>query len=202
VRVLSTHDQILDDAAQQVFFGCTFPADPAYRLEIQRLARRAGEALAAASAVGVVSIDFVCERLTGNRWRTYALEVNLRMGGGTAPVFMLHGLVQGSYDESTGEYRTPEGSPRYYHACDRLQRDVYRFLDPDAVLDTALRNGLHYSCATRSGAAFYMLAAMPEWGKLGIVTIDTTLSSANDRYDELVAALEAEGNRRRCAVRG
>lgn len=194
VRVLSTQDQVLSGPEKQIFVGGTFPADPRYRAEIRGLARRVGETLAAKSVVGVLSVDFLSAR-DGAGWRHYGLELNLRMGGGTAPYFLLNGLVEGAPDERTGDYLAPGGEPRCYFATDRLQHDRYRVLGPDDVVDAALRHGLHYRDATRSGVAFYMLGAL-EIGRLGVVAVDRTCAAATARYDETVAVLDAESGRR------
>jgi hypothetical protein len=178
-RILSTQDQMLSGAANQIYIGGTFPADTEYRGEIQELALRVGKTLATKSVVGLLSVDFLSARTTTG-WQHYGLEVNLRMGGGTAPYFLLHGLVEGEFDTQSGNYLEPDGEPRCFFATDRLQHDRYRALEPSDVVDTALRNGLHYSGATRDGAAFYMLGAL-EIGRLGVVAIDRTRASATLR---------------------
>ncbi len=194
VRILSTQDQLFTGAANQIYVGGTFPADAEYRREIQDLALRVGKTLAAKSVVGLLSIDFLSAR-TASGWRHYGLEINLRMGGGTAPYFLLHGLVEGEFDAQSGNYLGPDGEPRCFFATDRLQHDRYRLLGPDVVVDAALRNGLHYSGASRDGAAFYMLGAL-EIGRLGVVAVDRTCASASFRYEQVVAMLDAESGQR------
>ncbi|WP_239340451.1 peptide ligase PGM1-related protein [Frankia sp. CiP3] len=188
-RVVSTHDQILGGPSGQMFLGCVFPAHPAARRQIQALALRAGKALADRGVLGHLSIDFVVEPATAGG-ACHALEINLRMGGATAPTFLLRGLVQGEFDEATGEYRTPEGAPRCYQASDRVQNSAYRGLTPDDVLDTALRAGLLYSNARRTGVAFYMLGALADVGKLGLVAIETDPGRAELLYHRTIAALD------------
>ncbi|MEU9607606.1 peptide ligase PGM1-related protein [Streptomyces sp. NPDC048057] len=203
-RVVSTHEQVLGGSAGQVFTGCVFPAGPGYRAEIQRLALLAGRALAAKGVLGHLSIDFLVEDPT----RTvpsdgpapaegiHALEINLRMGGATAPFFLMHGAVEGAYAQDTGEYLTPEGEPRCYVATDRAQRDGFERLQPEDVVDVALRNGLHYRQTTRTGAVFYVLGALPGNGKLGVVAVERTVERAQSLYDTLLARVEAAGRRR------
>ncbi|GLW91307.1 hypothetical protein [Actinokineospora globicatena] len=190
VRVLTTHDQVLDG---QIFAGCAFPARTEYRLEIQELALRAAHALAARSVVGISSIDFVSVR-TGATWRHYALELNLRMGGGTAPYFLLHGLVEGAYDPETGRYLTQDGSPRAYFATDRLYRTEYSALSPSDVLDTLVRERFHYHSGSRTGTVGYMLGAL-EIGRFGVVSIDRDVAAAERRHDDLVRAFDARVSR-------
>ncbi|MEU5043292.1 peptide ligase PGM1-related protein [Streptomyces griseorubiginosus] len=194
-QVVSTHEQVLGGAAGQVFVGCTFPAGPAYRTEIQRLALRAGEALAAKGVLGHLSVDFLVEDPVSGQG-IHALEINLRMGGATAPFFLLHGAVEGTYAQDTGEYLTPEGEPRCYVATDRAQREGFELLRPEEVVDIALREGLHYSQATRTGVVFYVLGALPGVGKLGMVAIEKSPEKAQRLYDAMLTAAEAACTRR------
>jgi hypothetical protein len=194
VRILSTQDQLLSGAANQIFVGGTFPAAAEYREEIQELALRVGKTLAAKSVVGPLSVDFLSAR-TASGWGHYGLEINLRMGGGTAPYFLLHGLVEGEFDTQTGNYYAPDGEPRCFFATDRLQHARYRVFQPDDVVDAAMRHGLHYRSATGDGAAFYMLGAL-EIGRLGAVAVDRTPISATLRYEKIVAMLDAESVQR------
>lgn len=189
-RILSTQDQLLAGAAKQIFVGGNFPASAEYRTDIQELALRVGRTLAGESVVGLLSIDFLSSR-TETGWRHYGLEINLRMGGGTAPYFLLHGLVEGEFDAQSGTYLGPDGDPRCFFATDRLQHDGYRDFGPDGVIDAALRKSLHYSGATRDGVAFYMLGAL-EIGRLGVVAVDRTTASATARYEGVVAMLDVE----------
>lgn len=201
VRILSTHDQVLGGTTGQTFIGCSFPAGELYRLRVQELALRAGRALAAKGVIGQLSIDFLADESTPEG-RVHALEINLRMGGTTAPYMFLHGLVEGHYSCESGDYLTPDGQPRYYVASDRLQYDDFRSLAPQDVIDIAIRNRLHYSRETGGGAIFYMFGALPEFGKLGVVAIGRSPESAQRLYDTLVATLEAESSRvRLCAPR-
>ncbi|MBM7776156.1 hypothetical protein JOD54_006360 [Actinokineospora baliensis] len=190
VGVLTTHDQVLDG---QIFAGCAFPARADYRLEIQELALRTARALASRSVVGIASVDFVSVR-SGSRWRHHALELNLRMGGGTAPYFLLHGLVEGGYDPETGRYLTPDGAPRAYFATDRLYRGEYRALSPSDVVDTLVRDRLHYRTGTRTGAVAYMLGAL-EIGRFGVVVVERDTAAAERRYLDLVRAVDARVGR-------
>jgi hypothetical protein len=190
VRLLSTQDQLLSGAANQTFIGGTFPANAEYRAEIQELALRVGKTLAAKSVIGALSVDFLSAR-TSTGWRHYGLEINLRLGGGTAPFFLLHGLVEGELDVQSGNYLEPGGVPRCFFATHWLQNDRYRVLNPDNVIDAALRNSLHYRDATKDGVAFYMLGAL-EIGRLGVIAIDRTCAAAASRYEKIVAMLDVE----------
>ncbi|MEO0373116.1 MAG: carboxylate-amine ligase, partial [Cyanobacteria bacterium P01_A01_bin.17] len=46
VEILSTHDQILGGPSGQIYLGCRFPADAAYRLQLQDLGLKVGQYLA------------------------------------------------------------------------------------------------------------------------------------------------------------
>ncbi|OLR94901.1 hypothetical protein BJP25_09435 [Actinokineospora bangkokensis] len=187
VVVLSTHDQVLGGPCGQTFTGCAFPAQRAYRLRVQELGLRGGRALAAAGVRGHLSIDFVVDEDAPEG--VYALEVNLRMGGATAPFLFTHGLLDGEYDTATGEYRTRDGAPRCYVTSDRVHDDAFRALIQADLVATAERRGLAYDPATALGCFFYALGALPEYGRLGVVAIGADPHDAQRRYDELVNAL-------------
>jgi hypothetical protein len=188
--VLSTQDQTFVGSALQTYAGATFPAHPAYCQMLHELALRAGRSLAAQGAVGIASMDFlaVCE---GGNWHLYALEINLRMGGGTAPLMFLDGLTGGRYQPDVGGYVTPDGRRQCFVSSDRLQHEAYRALGPDGVLEVAYREGLLYDSRDRRGAVLHMLGAVAGFGKMGAVMIDGTVESAKEQYSRLVAALDA-----------
>lgn len=188
--VLSTQDQHFVGAALQTYAGGTLPAHSAYCRELQELALRAGRALAEKGVVGIASMDFLAVRDEG-RWDLYALEINLRMGGGTAPLMFLDGLTEGRYEPEAGRYVTPDGRPQCYVSSDRLQHQSYRELGSDGVLDVAFGEGLLYTSTEARGAVLHMLGAVPTFGKLGAVMIGRTIESAKEQYRRLVAALDA-----------
>lgn len=86
VRVVSAHDQLVGGQFGQAFAGCRFPAADGRRARVRDLALRTGRVLAEQGVRGPCSVDFVA---TGDQ--VYALEINLRMGGTTAPFMFLHG---------------------------------------------------------------------------------------------------------------
>lgn len=186
VRVVSTHDQLLGGPFGQTFVGCVFPARERYRRQVGELALRAGRALAAEGVLGQCGVDFV---VAGEQ--AYALEINLRMSGTTAPFLLLHGLVGGDYDPASGDYLAPDGRPRYYTASDRIQDDRFRSLRLPELVEIASRRGLHYDPESRTGACYFALGGLPEFGRLGIVAVGASPGRAQRCYDALVAALRS-----------
>ncbi|MEO0869367.1 MAG: carboxylate-amine ligase, partial [Cyanobacteria bacterium J06642_11] len=73
VEILSTHDQILGGPDGQIFLGCRFPADEAYRLELQEMGLRVGEALAKAGALERYSVDFIAVQKSPRDWELQAI---------------------------------------------------------------------------------------------------------------------------------
>ncbi|MDP9831067.1 ATP-grasp domain-containing protein [Kineosporia succinea] len=193
-RVVSTQDQVLGGPERQIFTGATFPARPEYRRQIRRLAGQAGQALAAAGVTGLVSVDFVSAR-TGTHWQHHAVEVNLRMGGGTAPYFFVDALVQGTFDETAEEYVAPDGRPRVYFATDRLIDPAYRSLDPEAAIRALERSGTAFSDASRTGTFGYMLGAL-EIGRLGVISVATALPAARAGYRRVAEELRESSRSR------
>jgi hypothetical protein len=191
VEAISTHDQVLGGRSGQVFLGCRFPADPAYRLDIQAAGLRAAESLRDHGVLGRFAVDFVSVRV-GDGWRHYGIEINLRKGGTTHPFLMLQFLTDGQYDQNTGEFRTSSGRPCCYEASDNLEAARYCGLTPDDLIDIAVMNGLHFHGAAQEGVVFHLLGALSQFGKFGLMAVAETPARASALYGEAIAALERE----------
>jgi PGM1 C-terminal domain len=191
IEPVSTHDQVLGGANGQIFLGCRFPADNAYRLEIQAQGEKAARVLAKKGVLGRFGIDFVSVK-DGDAWRHVAIEINLRKGGTTHPFLMLQFLTDGYYDAASGQFFTPSGQPRCYYASDNLESERYRGLTPYDLVDIAVTNGLHFHAATGEGVAFHLIGALSEFGKLGVVCIGETRARADDFYRRTVEVLDRE----------
>lgn len=196
VEAISTHDQVLGGPTQQEYLGATFPADEAYRLDVQNAGFKAAQKLAEKGVRGRFAIDFMAVR-EGAVWRHYAIEVNLRKGGTTHPFIMLQYLTDGAYEPETGLFRTRSGEARCYYVTDNLQSERYRGLLPADLIDIAVRNGIHFHGATQTGVVFHMIGALSEHGKVGVVCVGQTLEAAHALYRDAVAVLDRE-----CAAAG
>lgn len=191
IGAVSTHDQVLGGANRQIFLGCRFPADKAYRLDVQARGARVARVLAEKGVLGRFGVDFISVK-DGDAWRHVAIEVNLRKGGTTHPFLMLQFLTDGRYDDATGEFLTPSGQPRCYYASDNLESECYRGLTPYDLVDIAVVNGLHFHAATGDGVAFHLIGALSEFGKLGVVCIGESHDRANALYERTVQVLDRE----------
>lgn len=191
VVAVSTHDQVLGGANGQIFLGCRFPADAAYRLDIQAHGAKVAHALASRGVLGRFSVDFLSVK-EGDAWRHLAIEINLRKGGTTHPFLMLQHLTDGRYAAETGEFLTPTGHPRWYYASDNLESPRYRGLTPHHLVDIAAVNGLHFHAATGEGVTFHLMGAISEFGKLGVVCIGETQERADRLYHRTVEVLDRE----------
>jgi len=191
ISVLSTHDQMLGGENSQVFLGATFPADKIYAKEVGRLGAVVAAGLKQQGVIGRFGIDFMSTK-TGNEFKHYAIEINLRKGGTTHPYLMLQFLTQGDYDPEKGEYFMPDGKKRYYFATDNLQRDCYKGLMPHDLIDIAMMNDLHYSNAQEEGVMFHLISALSQFGKVGLVCIGRTPERAVEYYNKVVQVLNDE----------
>jgi hypothetical protein len=193
VHAISTHDQLLGGTSGQVFLGCLFPARSDYRIEIQNAALKIGAVLAAKGVVSRLGIDFLVAREPGEeRFRVWALEINLRMGGTTHPYLALQFLTGGQLDPETGLFRSPRGLTKYYHATDNLKSPAYRGILPEDLIEILTVNGLQYSHNTESGVLFHMIGAISEYGKLGLTAIGNSRDEVDDIYARTLAILDHE----------
>jgi hypothetical protein len=190
-RVVSTHDQLLDEGTGQIFLGCTFPADAAYARELHELGTRVTDVLQQEGVLGRFGVDFR-SHLRDGRWQHTALEINLRKGGTTHPYLMLQFLTDGDYDGGSGQYHTAAGQARCYRASDNLGGPAFRGLTPDDLIDIAVRNDLYFYGAAQRGVMFHLIGALSEHGKLGAVCIAEDHAAAAGLYRETVAVLDRE----------
>ena len=191
IHLISTHDQILGGPSGQVFLGSTFPADEAYRLDIQEAGGRVARVLRDRGALSRFAVDFVSVRRNGT-WTHYAIEVNLRKGGTTHTYMMLQFLTDGAYDKETGLFRTPAGQPCYYYASDNLKNPNYRRLTPADLIDIAVDHDLHFHSSTQEGVVFHLIGALSEFGKLGVLCVGSSHERARRLYNDTVQILDQE----------
>ncbi len=195
-QAISTHDQVLGGPSGQVFEGCTFPADPAYRMDVQETGLKVATVLAERGVVGRFGIDFVSVPQTGEdgalTWEHYAIEINLRKGGTTHPFLTLRFLTDGRYDPESGLFFAQGGKPKYYFASDTLQSPAYKGLLPDDLIDIAVYHDLHFDAAVERGVVFHLVGALSEFGKLGMVCIGDNLQQAQFLYRQTRSVLDQE----------
>jgi PGM1 C-terminal domain len=192
VEILSTHDQILGGPDGQVYLGCRFPANEAYRLPLQELGRQVGENLAAKGALERFGVDFMAVCREGNQWDLQAIEINLRKGGTTHPFMTMKLLTNGRYDRATGLFYSQQQRPKYYIASDNLQKNAYRGLLPQDLIDIIADYRLHFDSSTETGTVFHLMGCLSEFGKLGLTCIGNSFQEAEEIYDRVVAVLDEE----------
>ena len=98
VDLISTHEQVLGGADDQVYLGCRFPCDEAYRLKLHEYGLQVAKSLSEKGARGRFGVDFIAapeKPWDFENWDIYALEINLRQGGTTHPFETMHLLTQG-----------------------------------------------------------------------------------------------------------
>lgn len=188
VEVVSTHDQVLGGPNGQEFSGCTFPAAPDYRLDIQESGRRVGQLLAEKGAIGRFAVDFLSVP-EGDGWRHLAIEINLRKGGTTHPFLVLQFLTDGHYDDETGLFYAPSGEARYYYASDNVRSDRLRGLTPLDLIDLAVEKDLLFHGSRQTGLFLHLIGAASEFGKLGMVCIAESAERAASTYRQHLESL-------------
>ncbi|HLO86246.1 MAG TPA: peptide ligase PGM1-related protein [Nostocaceae cyanobacterium] len=194
VEILSTHDQILGGPDGQIYLGCRFPADEKYRLQLQRLGLQVGEKLAEKGALERFGVDFIAVENEQGSWNIQAIEINLRKGGTTHPFMTLKLLTNGRYELSTGLFYSQQGRPKYYIATDNLQKDRYRGLLPNDLMDIIAHHRLHFDSGTETGTVFHLMGCLSQFGKLGLTSIGDSPQQAEDIYHKVVKVLDQETN--------
>jgi hypothetical protein len=192
VEILSTHDQILGGPDGQIYLGCRFPADAEYRLKLQELGLKVGKNLAAKGALERYGVDFVTVKKENGEWDIQAIEINLRKGGTTHPFMTLKLLTNGRYDLATGLFYSQQGRAKYYIATDNLQKDRYKGLLPNDLMDIIAHHRLHFETGTETGSVFHLMGCLSQFGKLGLTSIGDSPQQAEDIYNKVIKVLDAE----------
>lgn len=192
IEIVSTHDQILGGADNQVYLGAEFPANKEYSLSLAANGRKIAEVLANKGAIGRFAIDFITVKQKDGSWKHYAIEINLRKGGTTHPLLMLQFLTDGKYDETTGEYRTKSGHRRHYFASDNVIHEKYKGLTPDDLIDISIYHDLMFDGATKEGIMFHLIGALSEFGKFGVLCVGTSPEKAREYYSKIIRVLDLE----------
>ncbi len=191
-RLVSSHEQVLGGLTGQSYLGCRFPADDAYRGRLQDEAMKIGRVLSAKGVLGRFAIDFLVYRDAAGDWVSKAIEINLRMGGTTPPFHALEFLTGGALNPDTGLFVTPGGAVKYYSATDNLKSPAYRGLLPEDLFEIVSRHGLGFRHATGTGALFYMIGALSQYGKVGLTCIGNSAAEAQSLFERASAALDRE----------
>ncbi len=192
VEMLSTHDQILGGPTGQSFLGASFPADRAYAWPIMCEARKLGERLAREGVIGRFAVDFVVVQRDDGGWEPYAIEINLRKGGTTAPFLSLQYLTDGQYDAEGGVFRTRRGHEKCYVANDHFGAERYRLFTPDLLLDIISSNRLHFDHLTQTGIMLHMFNNVGTTGEFGVTAVGDSPEHARSIYRRFEEVLEQE----------
>ncbi|MBW4654081.1 MAG: carboxylate-amine ligase [Kaiparowitsia implicata GSE-PSE-MK54-09C] len=193
VDILSTHDQILGGPDGQIFLGCCFPADEAYRQQLQAYGLAVGNVLAAKGVIERYSVDFMAVRASEqNPWDLHAIEINVRKGGTTHPQMTLKLLTGGQYDAQSGLFLSQRGKAKYYVATDNLQSDRYIGLLPDDLMHIIAKHRLHFNPSTEVGSVFHIIGCLSEYGKIGLLSIGNSPKEADAIYHQVIQILDDE----------
>lgn len=186
LEIVSTHDQLLGGPGDQVYLGCRYPADHAYRSEIIAHTTAVGRHLADAGVVGPFAVDYTV--VDGVEPRVRLSEINLRLGGTTHPFGMAHLAMGAGADPRADGLQTEHGT-RVYVASDNLKDPRLIGTTPAAIIARVRAAGLTFDEATHSGITLHMLGALEGYGKLGAVAIAPSHDEAATTFSELTALL-------------
>ena len=191
VILTSTHDELRGGDTGLESIGCLFPADGRWRRSVQDTSLRVGHVLAAKGLVSRLSVEFLARAdPRAGSWRLAGSEINLGVGGSTHPLLAVRFLTGGRLDPETGLFLSPSGEAKFYRATDNLHSEAYRRLLPEDLIDILTMNELHYSARGETGALFYMLGAISELGRAGLLAIGNSVEGAEATFRRTVAALD------------
>ncbi|MCV3213795.1 peptide ligase PGM1-related protein [Plectonema radiosum NIES-515] len=196
VEIFSTHEQIMGGLDNQVYVGCSFPADPVFSIRLKEFGLQIGKNLAKKGALEDFCVDFVAVRQSSDEgefyWELQAVEINLRKGGTTHPFRLLQSLTNGQYDFSSGLFYSQKGTPKYYVAFDKLQKDQYRGFLPSKLIDIIAEHKLHFNNSTETGCIFHLMSCLSEVGRLGFTCVGNSPQEAEEIYNKVIKTLDEQ----------
>jgi hypothetical protein len=193
VTLTSTHDELRGGPIGLASTGCLFPAREEYRPVIQEAGLRVGELLAGRGVTGRLSVEFlVWWDSVADLWRIAGSEINQGFGGTTHPLLAVRFLCEGSVEARTGVFRSITGRPKHYMATDHLEHAAYRGLLPEDLIEILTQRQLHYAPGTESGVLFYMLGALSEYGRVGMLALGNSREEAQAVFGHVVQVLDSE----------
>jgi hypothetical protein len=192
VEMLSTHDQILGGPTGQSFLGARFPADSEYAWPIMEQSLKVGQRLAKEGIIGRFAVDFASAQSDEGGWQHYAIEINLRKGGTTAPFLSLQYLTNGRYDPQQGIFRTTRGDPKFYVASDHVESPDYRLFTPDILFDIVSRHRLHFDHTCQTGIILHMINNIGGAGQFGATAVADSHEEAEDLYQGFLSIIKQE----------
>ena len=192
IEVLTTHDQVLGGESGQTYYGCRFPAAPAYAPVIADHAVAIAGELSRQGVVGRFGVDFVVTR-QADGWSPHAVEINLRSGGTTHPYLALLALTNGTYDPASARFLA-DGVAKHYVASDHIETERLDRLTPDDVLDVIAEADLGWDHDSGTGCVPHMVSGVGVAGRIGVTAIADSPRGAADRLNAVETALtEAAG---------
>src|SRR5262249_18456232 len=190
----STHAELRGGPTGLANHGCRFPADDRYRAAVQESGLGVARTLAAKGLVSRLSIEFLVRGgADGAASELLGSEINFGVGGSTHPLLAVRFLCGGKIDAETGLLRCPSGPPKYYRATDHLQSDAYRSFLPEDLIEILTVNGFNFSPHTECGALVYMLGALTQFGRLGLLAVGSSRGNAEEIFRRTVRKLDEEG---------
>lgn len=195
VEIVSSHEQVLGGADDQVYLGCRFPADSAYKIKLHEYCHKVALSLSEKGARGRFGVDFIAapqKPWDFEHWDIFALEINLRQGGTTHPYETMHLLTGGHYSMTTGVYTSERGQEKYYIASDNVKKSDYQGLLPSDLMTIIGNHNLLFDDSTHTGVVFHLMGCLSQYGKVGVTCIGNTLEDAEDMYAKVVAVLDSE----------
>lgn len=190
LQIVSTHDQLLGGPGDQVYLGCRYPADAAYRHQIIAYTRAVGRHLAEAGVTGPFAVDYiVVDRPEGPR--AHLSEINLRLGGTTHPFGMARMVMGANFDPAADGLASPLGT-RVYIASDNIKEPGLIGRSPAELIERVRAAGLAFDLATHTGVTLHLLGAVGQYGKLGAVAIAADHDEARDLYESLLTTLRID----------
>lgn len=182
VTILNSHDQFFSQPYS--FAGALFPQTsvpfPALRDASLAVARQ----LAGRGVIGFVGIDYVVFK-EGNDLRLWACDINIRPTDTCNSYRFFNFALQGTFDQMTGEYRTPAGPnntpvPRIYAMADFLNQPSLATIQYNVFFGLCRQRGITFDLQEKVGTIFNIMDNLSR-GYLGVIcTGDSAVTALSE----------------------
>ncbi len=190
VKILSTHEQIVDDLGS--YIGCRFPADAAHpgasaiRTQMLEQTRHVAEAMQAQGYHGTFGIDFVADRSQ----KVWALEINARVTGTCHAIGWAKMVLRTKVSQEDGLLRGSDGEPRFYHNQRIFGWADYQRLSIDDISENLKGAGLLWDPAKGTGCVPGLVGGLSLCGFMELTAIAKNTEEATAMFTNAKLALD------------
>lgn len=189
IRVISTHEQVLVGEFKTEYAGCSFPANVIYRSKITNYGHQVGQYLAKKGVIGRFAVDFLAVKEKKNdKFKLYAIEINLRKGGTTHPYILARSATGALYNRRTGLLSVGKKNI-FYYASDNIVNPKWKHHSAKELIQILDRAGLGFDKIKKRGVILHLFGFFKSNGRFGATFVDVSQKRVEKLYQKTIKLL-------------